>query len=311
MTSCFLAFLFIYIEVFVYLNHLSLIIINSIGMSPKQSILVILFIALINNVKAQNFINGSFETWGAANNCEINVSPDGWINYSTGCSELDEANFPLCPSTIPASASNGNIYARACAGPDWQGGEGVYQNISGLSVGQVYTFTFDYAGSNLYGGTDSVRWKVFIDDVQIDQTPFFSSAKNTWSTHLVSFVATQTTQKIGVRAYFINPSITGSGSAGLDNLILTGSGEETGLNASIENNNIEVYPTVMDHSLWIKTKNQEDLEVLVYDINANMKVGEKCKGDITLNVEGLLPGTYFCLVKQNGMLVFRQILIKK
>ncbi|MBK7691642.1 MAG: hypothetical protein IPJ31_11160 [Bacteroidetes bacterium] len=280
-------------------------------MRLKTSILVLLFFAIFANANGQNFINGSFETWGNANTCEINNSPDGWIDYSTGCSELDEANFPLCPSTIPANASNGNIYARACAGPDWQGGEGVYQNISGLNIGQVYTFTFDYAGSNLYGGTDSCRWKVFIDDVNIDQTPFFSSSKNTWSIYLVNFVATQTTHKIGVRAYFINPSVTGNGSAGLDNLILTGSGEETGLATTLQNSNIEMYPTLMDQHLRIKSKDYDELEILLYDVNTNLRIRAKSIGDRTLNVEDLLPGIYFCIVKQKGVAVARQTVIKK
>lgn len=264
-----------------------------------------------HQILAQSFVNPSFEAWGVANTCEINKSPDGWSDYSVACAELDEANFPLCPTTIPPNASNGNIYARACAGPDWQGGEGIFQNVTGFSVGTLYTLSFDYAGSNLYGGSDSVRWKVYIDDTLITQTPFFSSSKNTWSTFSHSFVPMQSMHRIGVRAYFINPTVTGTGSAGLDNFSLFKHGEETSIEENLGDNKIEIYPTLMENYLHVKSQNQEELEVLVYDINAIVKHREKFRGFATISVENLAAGVYFCMIKNKNKLVSRQAMMKR
>lgn len=272
-----------------------------------------IFIALctFHSMNGQSFINGSFETWGSSTICNVNSTPNDWLDYSVACAEVDEANFTLCPTTIPPSASAGNIYARACAGPDWQGGEGVYQNISGFSIGQLYTISFDYAGSNLYGGSDSVCWKVYIDDSLINQTPYFSSSKNTWTTFSHSFIPTLSVHKIGVRAYFINPSVTGDGSAGLDNFILTKHGEETGLENNPERGTVQIYPIVMENYVTLKNKEGEECDVMVYDINSSLRITQRFKGETSLNVEGLTPGVYFFIVKSKNNLISRQTLLKK
>lgn len=198
---------------------------------------------------AQTILNGSLEKWGDDHVCEINLTPNDWTNYSTGCLALDEANFLICPTTIPPNASHGNIYARACAGPDWQGGEGLFQDVSGFVAGQSYTLHFDYAGSNLYGGSDSVKWRIYIDDTLVDQTPYFSSAKNTWSAHAFNFEATQTTHKIGIRAYFIFPSTTGDGSAAIDNISL--SAGQAGLDEDLKANGIQIFPTLFQDQITV------------------------------------------------------------
>jgi hypothetical protein len=275
---------------------------------PYKCSLLLFVIGIANELKAQSFINGSFETWGIANSCEINITPDGWSNYSNGCIAFDEANFPICPTTIPSSASQGSIYARACAGPDWQGGEGVFQTISGLAIGQSYTVSFDYAGSNLYAGSDSVRWKLFIDDVNVNQTPFFSSSKYTWSTHTYSFTATQQIHKIGFRAYFIYPSVSGDGSAGIDNVTLSGS--ETGITNNSLSSGIKVYPKLMDNTVFISTEGTEMVELVLYDINSNELLKNTFFGSTSLNVECLPKGIYVCLIKHNNYVVLRETLIK-
>lgn len=271
--------------------------------------LVASLFSFVHTIKAQNFLNGSFESWGIANICEINTSPDNWINYSVACSAFDEANFNLCPSTIPPNASDGNIYARACAGPDWQGGEGVYQIVSNFNVGQVYTISFDYAGSNLYGGTDSVRWKVYINDTLVSQTPFCSSLQNTWLNYTYNFIPTQSINKIGFRAYFINPSITGSGSAGIDNIKL-----EHDVVTNVSNNQLEhelkMYPIPLENNLTIEHSSKEELDVVLLDLNLIEKVKQKFTNKVSFSTTNLSNGMYICLVKKKGEVIYRKILQK-
>jgi hypothetical protein len=259
--------------------------------------------------KAQNFLNGSFESWGVANVCEINTVPDNWINYSVACAAFDEANFTLCPSTIPPNASDGNVYARACAGPDWQGGEGVYQNVSNFNVGQVYTLSFDYAGSNLYGGTDSVRWKVYINDTLVSLTPFCSSLQNTWLNFSYSFIPTQSVNKIGFRAYFINPSISGSGSAGIDNVKLEHDVVTSVSNTQLDND-VKIYPVPLDNSLTIEHTSNDELDVVLLDLNLVEKVKQQFKNKVVLSTANLSKGLYICLVKKKGVVIHRKTLLK-
>lgn len=256
-------------------------------------------------VKAQSFLNGSFESWGVANVCEINVTPDNWINYSVAGIAFDEGNLNLCPSTIPPNASDGNVYARAMAGPDWQGGEGIYQNVSNINVGQVYTISFDYAGSNLYGGSDTVRWKVFINDTLVTQTPYFSSLQNTWSNFSYSFIATQSVNKIGFRAYKLN----GPGSAGIDNVKLEYD-IATNVNNTLIENEFKIYPVPLDNILNVEHNSNEELDVVLLDLNLVEKVKQQFKNKATLSTEKLSSGLYICLVKKKGVVIYRMTLLK-
>lgn len=269
--------------------------------------IAILFIFFTKGVKAQSFVNGSLEAWGAAQTCEINTAPDGWLNFSNGCSAVDEAQFPLCPSTIPPNASNGNIYARACCGVNQ--GEGISQTVSGFTPGLTYTISFDYAGSNLYAGSDSVYWNVFIDTSNLFHTPTFSSTKSTWSTFAVNFVATDTSHTFGFRAYSLPPVWIG-GSAGIDNIQLSMPGGETGVGKQIDKNEIVVYPTIMEKSLYVKMDGHEAMDLFLYDLNSKQWKKEKISGSTILNVEALPSGVYVCVIRQHGAVVFKQTVMK-
>ncbi|MFM8433331.1 MAG: hypothetical protein ACKOA1_11090 [Bacteroidota bacterium] len=170
---------------------------------------------LVKNGLAQSFINPSIEQWAVPGVCETNLAPDFWVNFSNGGLGPDEGNYPLCPSTIPGSASNGSVYARYMAGNP-RSGEGMAQTVAGFSPGKPFSITFDYAGSNLWGGSDSMRVHVFIDGVVIDSTDKFSSLDTVWSHHSSVFIPTASCHSIGFRIYAHRfPSSGGSGA--LDN----------------------------------------------------------------------------------------------
>lgn len=268
-------------------------------------ILITLIVLFCNTVKAQNLLNGSFESWGVANTCEINVTPDNWINYSVAGVAFEEGNLNLCPTTIPPNASDGNIYARAMAGPDWQGGEGIYQNVTYINVGQVYTISFDYAGSNLYGGSDTVRWKVYINDTLVAQTPYFSSLQNIWSNFSYSFIATQSVNKIGFRAYKLN----GPGSAGIDNVKLENHIATNVNNTQIENE-FKIYPVPFDNILTVEHSSNEELDVVLLDLNLVEKVKQQFKNKVSMATGSLSNGLYICLVKKKGVVIYKKTLLK-
>jgi hypothetical protein len=167
-------------------------------------------------VKAQSFVNPSFEAWGTPT-CEINTTPNSWTNFSNGWIALDEGNVSVCPTTTPSSAQNGSVYARAAASTT-ASGEGIVQLLSGFTVGQVYQISFYYSGCNLYGGWSNIRWNTFVDGTNINQTPAFQSSAPTWSNHTCNFVATQTTHQIGFRLHTAS-GIDGSGA--IDNVSIS------------------------------------------------------------------------------------------
>lgn len=170
---------------------------------------------LVSPSNSQNIINPSFEQWGFDNFCDINTTPDGWTNYSTAGQAFEEGNSLICPTTIPASPPVGDTYARAYA-EDSSTGEGAFQNIDGFVVGNTYQISFIYAGSNLFPGTNDVQWHVFIEDVEIGQTPEFSSNEPSWNAFNIEFVPASPTVKVGFRLFTVDNNSSGSG--GIDDV---------------------------------------------------------------------------------------------
>src|SRR5215510_10031485 len=169
--------------------------------------------------RSQSFTNPSLEAWAVPTVCETNTPPDGWTDYSNVGIGPDEGNLTICPSTIPPNAANGNTYARCLAGNP-NTGEGMYQNVSGFFPGSSYTISYQFCGSNLWGGSGDCVWHMFIDDVDVNQSAIFSSGNPVWQTNYYTFTATLATHKIGFRAY--TPTFNGGGSAAIDNFMIEG-----------------------------------------------------------------------------------------
>jgi gliding motility-associated-like protein len=144
--------------------------------------------------------------------------PDGWLSFSNGGQNLDECDFSICASTIPAQASEGNSYGRAYAAT-LTTGEGLAQEVQGFIVGDEYEVSFDFAGSNLLPGSDNCRWHLFLDNVEVDATIVFSAAEAQWTTHTFTFIANSTSHVLGFRAF--NATQGSGGSAGIDNFVIT------------------------------------------------------------------------------------------
>ncbi len=150
--------------------------------------------------------------------CSVNTVPDGWVSFSNGGQNLDECDFSICASTIPAQASEGNSYGRAYAAT-LTTGEGLAQQVDELIIGNEYEISFDFAGSNLLPGSDNCRWHIFLDNLEVDATIVFSAAEAQWSTHTFSFLASNTSHVFGFRAF--NATQGSGGSAGIDNFVIT------------------------------------------------------------------------------------------
>lgn len=180
-----------------------------------QIIVVFVIVAFDSpNAAAQAFQNGSFENWGNQGTCLVNTVPDSWLGYSNDGIDFDECDFAFCGSTIPAQAAEGTIYARAYADSP-NAGEGIAQQVTGFIPGNEYQISFAFAGSNLLPGFNDSQWHLFLDDIDVDQTPSFSSTEAQWNTHTFSFVATSASHLIGFRALTANLA---GGSAAIDNL---------------------------------------------------------------------------------------------
>lgn len=167
---------------------------------------------------AQSFLNPSLENWGDPTLCNVNSAPDGWDNFSNEGQSFDEANFALCPTTVPSAAADGNTYGRAYV-EDVNSGEGIAQTVNGFTPGNAYEVSFDYAGSNLFPGSNDVLWQIHLDGQLADATAAVSSSEATWQQHTFTFTATSPVHTLGFRAVTANN--LSSGSAGIDNFSIS------------------------------------------------------------------------------------------
>jgi hypothetical protein len=143
----------------------------------------------------------------------------------------------------------------------------------------------------------------------VSLTPFCSSLQNTWLNFSYSFIPTQSVNKIGFRAYFINPSISGSGSAGIDNVKLEHDVVTSVSNTQLDND-VKIYPVPLDNSLTIEHTSNDELDVVLLDLNLVEKVKQQFKNKVVLSTANLSKGLYICLVKKKGVVIHRKTLLK-
>ena len=273
----------------------------------KNWLIGFIMVCLVQVSVAQTLLNPSFENWANPTVCETNTAPDQWLDFSNGGLAPDEGNYPLCPSTIPGSASHGNVYARFMAGTPLQG-EGMHQPVSGFSPGKQYLLTFDFAGSNLWGGNDNLRFHIFLNGVRVDSTIIFSSADTLWQKHVLIFNAPTSTVDIAFRAH--TPAWpTSGGSAAMDNVGLQ---PYTLMGAGVDVKSIDfaVYPNPCTSFLQLKFPTAESLTFRITDINGRPVLEGDLPESATINTAGLVPGCYLLQVFDAGQLTGQNVFLK-
>ena len=254
----------------------------------------------------QSFVNGSLENWASPTICETNTPPDNWSNYSNVGLGPDEANFPLCPTTIPSSAANGSIYARCLSGNPHTG-EGMFQIVSGFIPGFSYAITYFFCGSNRFGGTGDSVWHLFIDDIDVNQSVVFSSLDTVWHANIYQFTATSTSHKIGVRAY--TPTYNGGGSAAIDHFLIENSGPngiatESSTPFSIGPNPFSTALTLNDDGRY------SSAQFILLDMTGQIILNESLSEKRKINTETLEPNVYYYLIRSDEKVIQRGRLIK-
>lgn len=247
---------------------------------------------------SQSFQNPSLESWGPSTTCPVNTAPDNWTNFSNTGVGPDKGDLLICPSTIPTHASDGHVYARTLAG-NTISGEGMSQTISGFCVGCEYTLTFDYAGSNLWGGTDDIRFHIFKDGVRVDSTPDFHSTDTAWTTFYYYFNASSATHTFGFRCYTAHHPSSG-GSGGIDNFRIT---NPLGIKSTALLPELDLFPNPFHNSLTIKANRSSEYEIILFDIVGRPVLMQTFSNSIVLNTESLAKGIYIYEVKnKNGII---------
>jgi hypothetical protein len=272
----------------------------------KKILPIIVFSIILAQGYGQSFVNSSLEFWSSATVCETNTPPDGWTDYSNVGIGPDEGNLTLCPSTIPPTAANGNIYARCLAGnPNTC--EGMYQFINGLTIGTTYTISYEYCGSNRWGGSGDCVWHLFIDDIDVNQSAIFSSADTVWHTNHYTFIASAVSHKIGVRAY--TPTYNGGGSAAID-LFGFEQSKPTGVQSDLLAGEISVYPNPFTNSLTIKSNGSLAMTFTLTDLVGQLVFRKEFVNQTTIDTEALPQGIYLYEIRNENLVIKKSKLIK-
>jgi hypothetical protein len=256
---------------------------------------------------AQTLLNPSFEDWANPTICETNLAPDNWLNFSNAGLAPDEGNYPLCPSTIPGHAAHGNVYARFMSGTPIAG-EGMRQIVSGFSPGKQYMLTFDFAGSNLWGGNDELRFKIYLNNVLVDSTIIFSSLDTLWQKHVLVFNAPTSTIDIGFRGH--TPAWPSSGgSAAMDNVTLQPF-TTMGLGASFVQDVFRVYPNPCSSYLNVDVGNIENTQLSLFDMTGKLIFDVERIEIGVLDVTRLSAGCYMLQIIRDGQLLGTKLFLK-
>jgi hypothetical protein len=272
----------------------------------KKYLAILIILSVTAYCSAQSFVNPSLESWSTATYCETNTPPDGWSNYSNVGLGPDEGNLVLCPSTIPPVAADGDIFCRCLAGNP-NTGEGMYQNVSGFIPGMNYLITYDYCGTNRWGGNGDCVWHLFIDDVDVNISPVFSSADTTWDMHSFIFTATAAMHKIGFRAY--TPTYNGGGSAAIDHFSLRYA-KTTGFDNDLSSAGTSVYPNPFLNSLSVSS-NVSNATFILNDILGRVIMKKDFSNSVTVNTETLPAGIYLYKLESAGRAIKNDKLVKE
>lgn len=170
----------------------------------KKIIVVLIFLCLTNAVKAQTFLNGSFEINGSGNYCVydlLNVSFNPWMSNVYAYGAGDECDILVAGCQNPGPVPDGTWFVGLSGLVD----EIAMELSAPLVSGNTYTISFwsysapeDFFGNlfpqgNLEIGASTIN-NNFGTSVHTATT-----VSSTWTNHTFSFVAPNNAQFITVR----------------------------------------------------------------------------------------------------------------
>jgi hypothetical protein len=182
-------------------------------------------LALAQQARAQLVSNGSFETTTNGNGqMGFNTDATGWTTggynflYAPGTADTTGANGEFggvslygpgngSPNGLPATSPDGGNFVAADS--DFDVGA-ISQTINGLTVGDTYTLSFDWAAAQQSGfsGPTNDNWSVSLgSDTQTTATLNIPQAGfSGWQTQSFSYTATSTSEVLSFLAGTTLPS---------------------------------------------------------------------------------------------------------
>lgn len=162
-------------------------------------------LALSPSGSAQTIVNGDMD--GVADYTVFNaVTPPGWTGVGFGGSDLWNGATTIYSTTWDWSSGGGPFVHGVGT---FSGAEWIEQDITGLTVGAVYTITFEQAVSNGAGTQDthgywSVEFGGVIKNSDLMAKPALGVPFG-WQDQSLSFLATAATQTLRFTARSLNP----------------------------------------------------------------------------------------------------------
>ncbi len=154
---------------------------------------------------SQSVVNGDMD--GVANYAVFNaVTPPGWTGVGFGGTDLWDGSTTIYSTAWTSSVGGGPFVhgAGTFAGAEW-----IEQDITGLTVGAVYTIVFEQSVSNGAGSQDTHGyWSVDFGGVVKSSDLMAKPALGVpfgWQNQSLSFLATSATQTLRFTARSLNP----------------------------------------------------------------------------------------------------------
>ena len=186
----------------------------TMGFRRMKKYLVVLMLSLsffVGSAHAASVINGSMNTTGSPNLQSFNaVQPDDWDDYPDSSSSTDifDATTSFNDFTW-VSSSDGGTFVHAVGPISSIPGEGILQEISGLTIGTTYQVNFEQSISwfNLPGQGEGGHWEVVFGSETM-QSAFMANPGSGvafgWQDQTFQFTATTVTQNLSFQAVPLN-----------------------------------------------------------------------------------------------------------
>jgi len=276
----------------------------------SKKILILFFFFVFNLIIAQNFTNGDFEA-----NIGASTAPTGWTLVS-GSSDVGNVSDPGGSFAQPftnstPSAQGGNflmLYENGSSST-----ESVEQSVSGFTIGNSYTITYQEAvlgARNNYD--DNGELIINVSGIGDFTSGNILTVGAGWQSGQISFVATQTTHTIRLTANDIGAGGPGSWMS-LDDFQLT----DTTL--SIEDitldKKIAIYPNPVTDIVTISFEKDvmNDIKVSIYNISGQ-KVYSSTPNIVdnkaSFDLSNISSGFYLLKVNTKDGFITKEIIIE-
>jgi len=250
---------------------------------------------IINNTYCQTIINGDFEI-NSAPTCEWNMTNPSYNNFmsnSWGFGNNTSSGIDIQRTSCGYSNSPSNTWFVSICWTPGSGTDALSLKIdTNLIAGNTYQIGYyDYSSDDFGYSLTALIIGLSIDSLTFGDSIYSSlPSVNSWTFQTFSFVAPNNGKYLTIQNHALPPSVAWNFVDGFHFI------SSTGINNSLTQLSINIYPTIFTNQINIDSQNNEISDITIYDNTARQILQRKFSNAVALNTEHFPKGVYFYIV---------------